>query len=101
MKTDSDLVLFSVQVGGVRTSVSMDGRMVHYLDKKMGGRDKVSAWVKGTAIRLDEEWREAAQGAAVGVRIRANTGMSRAIQREALDELMRGVDLHPEVSNAK
>lgn len=87
MDQERDIVRVSVTIGGIKTSVSMDGRMFYFLGLKFGGEEDARVWVRNTLARLESEWAEAASKADVGDRIRANTGLSRAIQREAIEEL--------------
>lgn len=84
---DRDLVRVGVTIGGVKSSISMDGRLAHYLGIHLGGDDRVRGWVRETTQKLEKQWNDAASQAGVGERVRINTGLSRAIQREALDTL--------------
>lgn len=88
---DRDIVRVAITIGGVKSTISMDGRLSYYLGQKLGGDDKVRGWVRETVTRLEREWAAKAAEATTGERVRANTGLSRAIQREALDEVMSGV----------
>lgn len=89
---DKDIIRIGVNIGGTKTSISLDGRMFFYLTKKIGDDMSARGWVRETIVRLEREWANAAENVRPGERVRANTGLSRAIQREVLDELMR--DIH-------
>jgi len=98
---DRDIFRVAIMKNGVKSSISMDGQFAHYLQLKLGSEDRVRSWVRETATRLEREWSEAAVSAEAGQRVRANTGLSRAIQREALDELLRGVSFTAESIGAE
>lgn len=95
MKDNQDLVRVAIVIGGVKSSVSMDGRLFHYMTLKLGDKDQVRNWVRDTVRRLEREWGENAERIAYGDQVRANTGISRAVQREVIDELMRDVVFAP------
>lgn len=87
---DDDLVRIAVVVGSTKTSISLDGLLATYLSERLGGIEGVRVWAKETVAALEKEWAAKAVGQAVGSRVRAKTGLSRAVQREAFRMLIEG-----------
>lgn len=92
---DRDIFRVAVMKNGVKSSISMDGRFAYHLRRKFGSDEGVRNWVRDTVIRLESTWSAAAAQTGFGQRVRAETGFSRAIQREALEELLQGVEFSP------
>lgn len=97
---DDEIIRLMVVFKGKKTSISMDATLAYYLGLNNGGIDSVRAWAKATVVRLEREWNDLAVNLAPGERVRAKTGLSRAIQREGLILLMEGLRKE-ETDNAK
>jgi hypothetical protein len=86
---NDEIIRIAVSIDNKKTSVSFDSVFIAYLSERLGGLDAVRGWVKETAVRLEREWQDKAVKTTIGGRVRAATGLSRAIQREALHLLMK------------
>lgn len=81
---EEELVRVKILRGGHRSSVSMDYYLASLLKDRLGGEAPFRDWVQTTADELERSWQEKAGASAVGSRIRARSGLSRMIQREAI-----------------
>lgn len=84
-----EMVIIHVTRGAQRTSVSMDAYLAKMLTQKLGNDERVfQSWVQDTINTFDAEWDASAAGKKVGARVRIRAGVSRLIQRAALQELL-------------
>ena len=95
-KSDDHFVRIAIRSRGVRTSISLDGLLADYLTQKLGSTERLRGWVQETIENIERKDDEAAQFAPIGARLRAKTGLSRAIQREIFRVLFKSTpDLPP------
>lgn len=87
---DEEIVRIKILRGGYRSSVSMDLFLANVLKEKLGGDVEFKLWVQTTADELERAWQERVTGTAVGGRVRAKSGFSRLIQREAIRRVLHG-----------
>lgn len=98
---DKDIFRCGIVIGGVSTTVSMDGRFAFYLAKKLGSKERVKEWIRASVRHLELEWSNSSSESG-NIKVRANTGLSRAIQREALDYLLGDLQWnHEEISDGR
>lgn len=84
LKNDEEIVRIRVSIGNRRSTISMDYVLAEELEKRLGNEDAVKVWVNTAVNRLDQEWAEKSSGMSIGDRVRAKSGLSRMVQREAL-----------------
>ncbi len=87
-ENEEELVRIKIVRGGARSSVSMDVFLASVLKEKLGGDAEFKAWVQTTADELERTWQEKALLLPAGSRVRARSGLSRMIQREALRRVL-------------
>lgn len=90
--SEEELVRIKIQRGGYRSSVSMDLFLASVLTEKLGGEAEFKTWVQTTADDLERAWQEKALKTATGGRVRAKSGLSRLIQREAIRRVLSSGD---------
>lgn len=88
MENDEELVRVKILRAGCRSSVSMDIFLANVLKEKLGGEAEFKRWIQTTADALEREWQEKALSLPVGSRVRARSGLSRMVQREALRRVL-------------
>lgn len=91
-KNVEELVRIKISRGGTRSSVSMDLFLADVLKEKLGGEAEFKTWIQTTVDVLEREWQDRALTSRVGSRIRARSGLSRMIQREALRRVLEASD---------
>lgn len=87
-ENDEELVRIKILRAGYRSSVSMDVFLANLLKEKLGGEAEFKNWVQATADTLERDWKEKALALPTGSRVRARSGLSRMIQREALRRVL-------------
>lgn len=90
-ENEEELVRIKIRRGGYRSSVSMDLFLANALKGVLGGDTEFKTWVQTTTDELDRAWQESASKGVVGSRVRAKSGLSRLIQREALRRILENV----------
>lgn len=90
MSANEELVRIKISRGGYRSSISMDLYLASVLMDKLGGEPEFKSWVQTTADELERAWQEKAALTAAGGCVRAKSGLSRLIQREALRYVLGG-----------
>lgn len=89
MKTsEEELVRIKILRGGYRSSISMDLFLAGVLTEKLGGEAEFKVWVQTTADELERAWQDKVSHTAAGGRVRAKSGLSRLIQREAIRRVL-------------
>lgn len=101
---DEEIARISIKRGGVnKSSVSMDAYLAQMLEIELLKKGQtLQRWVQETCDRLDSQWDTAAMSMKSGDRVRAKSGVSRLIQREAIKYLLgrKGRRLANEVDEA-
>lgn len=85
---EEELVRIRIRRGGYRSSISMDLFLANILKEKLGGEAEFKTWVQATVDSLEKQWGEMAVATRAGSRVRARSGMSRMIQREAIRRVL-------------
>lgn len=85
---EEELVRIKILRGRSRSSVSMDLFLANALQEKLGGEAEFKTWVQSTVDELERRWQETALKVAAGSRVRARSGLSRMIQREAIRRVL-------------
>lgn len=80
--TEDGLVRVRVQFAGKSTSVSLDGVLFRYLARAQGGSREAGGWIRAAVTELEAMALQ--DGSAVQVR----AGLSRRVQRLALEKLL-------------
>lgn len=87
---EEELVRIKILRGGFRSSISMDLYLAGLLKEKLGGEAEFKLWVQTTADDLERAWQEKVSQTSAGSRVRAKSGLSRLIQREAIRHVLSG-----------
>lgn len=85
---EEELVRIKFLRNGYRSSVSMDLFLANLLKEKLGGDAEFKAWIQTTANELEIAWQEKVSQTVAGGRVRAKSGLSRLIQREAIRRVL-------------
>jgi hypothetical protein len=85
---EEELVRIKILRGGTRSSISMDLYLASLLKEKLGGEAEFKTWVQTTADELERAWQEKIAQTPVGGRVRAKSGLSRLVQREAIRRVL-------------
>lgn len=88
MGNEEELVRIKITRDGYRSSVSMDVFLANVMKEKLGGEAEFKHWVQTTADALERAWQQKALSVPAGARVRARSGLSRMIQREALRHVL-------------
>ncbi len=85
---DDEIVRIAVLFENKKTSISLDGMLANYMVRRLGDIDALRLWAKSTVAHLETTWNQQAAHTAAGDSVKANMGLSRAVQREAFRLLL-------------
>lgn len=87
LSNEEELVRVSVYRGAYRTTVSMDLFLSEILTQIIAPTT-LQQWVQTTLDKLERDWQYQSAGMKIGQRVRAKSGISRLLQREALRHVL-------------
>ncbi len=92
LNKEQELMRVAIFRGGARSTVSMDAYLAKVLsDQLIKEKKSLQQWVQETADLLDAQWGNKAMQVRVGERVRAKSGLSRQIQREAIKRILENL----------
>lgn len=93
LNKEQELMRVAIYRGRARSTVSMDAYLAQVLsDQLIKEQKSLQQWVQETTDLLDAQWGNKAMQVRTGERVRAKSGLSRQIQREAIKRIL--ADLH-------
>lgn len=92
LNKEQELMRVAIYRGRARSTVSMDAYLAQVLsDQLIKEKKSLQQWVQETADLLDAQWGNKAMQVRVGERVRAKSGLSRQIQREAIKRILENL----------